>query len=165
MESPTVAGKVLVLETFEARFTVAVGAVVLDGQDRVLLVKHVEAKRGGFWFGKWICPRGKLTIGETLVDGSRREVKEETDLDVEPLGNVIVFDRIVTDGSKTKLHVVYIDFVAKVTGGELNPGSDAGAANWFSKEELKERWAELHEDTQKLLRESEIIENDVPRVR
>ncbi len=62
-------------DDFGERIVVAVGGVVLDRDRRILLVKHVEAKRGGFWFGKWICPGGKLEAGETLVEWVRREVR------------------------------------------------------------------------------------------
>jgi len=47
---------------------VAVGAVIEDGEGRILLVKHV-AERGGFWQGKWICPGGGLELGETIEEG------------------------------------------------------------------------------------------------
>ncbi len=146
---------------FEERIVVAVGAVVLDKDGRVLLVKHVEAKRGGFWFGKWICPGGSLKTGEALVDGVLREIREETSLDVKTSGKAIVFDRIVREQAKTKLHVIYIDFVAKEIGGELKAGSDVGVARWFSKKELEERWGELHEDTQRLIREAGILDKDI----
>src|SRR6267378_5615466 len=96
---------------------VAVGAVVLDETNRVLLVKHVEAKRGGFWFGKWICPGGKLQHGESLEEGTKREVKEETGLEIELTGKPVVFDRIVKRAGKTELHVVYIDHTAHVIRG------------------------------------------------
>ncbi len=46
---------------------VAVGAVIVDKENRVLLVQHVEAKRGGFWYGKWICPGGMLKKGESFL--------------------------------------------------------------------------------------------------
>jgi len=39
-----------------------------------------------------------------------------------------------------------------------------GLARWFSREELRERWGELHEDTQKLMRESGILDQDVALV-
>ena len=38
---------------------VAVGAVILDNEGRVLLGRH-KPERRGFWAGKWICPGGKL---------------------------------------------------------------------------------------------------------
>jgi ADP-ribose pyrophosphatase YjhB (NUDIX family) len=83
---------------------------------------------------------------------------------VETSGRAVVFDRIVKDGSKTSLHVVYVDFVARVTGGELMASSDVGIARWFSREELGERWDELHEDTQRLIKESGILDKGVALV-
>ena len=103
---------------------------------------------------------GSWRLGEDLVDGVRREIKEETGLDVETSGKAVVFDRIVKEHSRTKLHVIYIDFIAKVVGGELKASSDVGLARWFSREELQERWGELHEDTQRLLKEAGVVEKD-----
>lgn len=144
------------------KIQVAVGAVILDENNRVLLVKHVEAKRGGFWFGKWICPGGMLEHGETIEEGTRREVREETQLEVELKGRAIIFDRIVKQGENKGLHVIYIDHVARKVGGKLRAGSDVAIARWFSKEDLREQWDYLHEDTQRLLRESKIVDEDVP---
>ncbi len=144
----------------ERGIMLAVGAVVLDKEGRILLVQHVEAKRGGYWFGKWICPGGKLRLGETLVDGAQREIQEETNLEVSVSRGPFVFERIVRDRSGTNLHVVYVDFVAKVSRGELKASSDAGLARWFSRKELEERWSELHEDTQRLLKMSGVLEKD-----
>ncbi len=139
---------------------VAVGAVVVDDENRVLLVQHVEAKRGGFWYGKWICPGGKLKMGENLVEGMAREVKEETNLDVTVSRGPFTFDRMVKEGSLTRLHVVYIDYVVRVVGGDLKAGSDVGVTRWFSRKELDEHWDELHQDTQRLLRQSGILEKE-----
>ena len=139
----------------------AVGAVILDNDGRVLLVKHVEAKRGGFWFGRWICPGGKLQPGETLEEGTRREIREETGLEIQLVGKPIVFERIVKEKGKTKLHVLYIDHIARVTGGRLKAGSDAAIAEWFSRAQLSERWNELHEDTRRLLLEARVVDSEV----
>ncbi len=46
--------------TLEGGIMVAVGAVVLYKEHRTLLVKHIEEKKGGFWFGKRICAGGKI---------------------------------------------------------------------------------------------------------
>ena len=140
---------------------VAVGAVVLDETNRVLLVKHVDSKKGGFWFGKWICPGGKLQHGETLEEGTKREVREETGLEIELTGKPVVFDRIVKKAGKTELHVVYIDHTAHVIRGQLKAGSDVAIARWFSQEALRSQWDELHEDTKRLLLESRVVDEDV----
>jgi len=128
----------------------AVGAVIRDGDGRILLVKH-KAERGGFWQGKWICPGGKLEPGETLAEGALREVREETHLDIKLGRQLPAFEGIFRDGAKLLLHVVYIDFLADLIGGELKPDDDVGEAEWWDKATLRRRWRELHADTQRLL--------------
>lgn len=134
----------------------AVGAVIEDGEGRILLVKHVE-ERGGFWKGKWICPGGKLELGETIEEGIVREVREETNLEIRLRVPLIPFDRVVKEGEETNLHVIYIDYLAEVVGGELKPASDVGQAIWVPKEEVPAIWAELHDDTKRLLQIANIV--------
>ena len=130
---------------------VAVGAVIEDDKGRILLVKHKQ-ERGGYWQGKWICPGGELEVGEEIKEGIKREVKEETNLEVELVTPLVPFDRIVKVDGKTSLHVIYIDYVARVVSGELKVGSDAGEALWVNKKNIPKMWQELHEDTQSLLK-------------
>ena len=128
---------------------VAVGAVIEDKKGRILLVKHVPGKVG-FWQGKWICPGGKLEEGETIEEGIKREVKEETNLDIELTRPLIPFDRVVKEANKIVLHVIYIDYMARLVAGELRPGSDVGEGRWVERKSLSQ--LELHEDTIRLLK-------------
>jgi ADP-ribose pyrophosphatase YjhB (NUDIX family) len=130
---------------------VAVGAVIEDDKDRILLVKH-RKERGGYWQGKWICPGGELEFGEDIKEGIKREVKEETNLEVELVRPLVPFDRIVEIDGKTGLHVIYIDYIARLVGGKLKAGSDVGEVLWVDKEDISKMWRDLHEDTQRLLR-------------
>ncbi len=129
---------------------VAVGAVIEDDEGRILLVKHVP-ERGGFWQGKWICPGGRLDPGESIRDGIEREVMEETNLKIGLTTPLIPFERIVKSEGQTTLHVVYIDYLAKLVGGELRLGSDVGEGIWVPKGDISKIWGELHEDTQRLM--------------
>lgn len=129
---------------------IGVGAVIEDKEGRVLLVRHVP-QRGGFWQGKWICPGGKLEYGETIERGILREVREETNLEIRLTTPLIAFDRVVKQGEETKLHIIYIDYLAELVGGELKPASDVAQAIWVRKEELPRIWDELHDDTKRLL--------------
>ncbi len=135
---------------------IGVGAIIEDGAGRILLVKHVP-ERGGFWQGKWICPGGALELGETIEEGIKREVKEETQLEIDLIAPLPPFDRIVRSNDEVLLHVVYIDYLAKVTGGELKPGSDIGEAKWAEKERIPQIWGELHNDTKRLLQIAKIM--------
>ena len=128
----------------------AVGAVIEDGKGRILLVRH-KPERGGFWQGKWICPGGELELGEEIGSGVKREIKEETNLEIDLVKPLTPFDRIVKSAEGVNLHVVYIDYIANLVGGELEVGSDVGEALWVEKDKLGSLWEELHEDTKKLL--------------
>lgn len=134
----------------------AVGAVIKDESDRVLLVKH-RPERGGFWQGKWICPGGKLELGERIEDGVRREVREETNLEIRLTSPLAPFDRIVESEGQTELHVIYIDYMAEKSEGDLKPDSDVEEARWATREDILSIWEELHEDTQRLLQIAKIV--------
>lgn len=135
---------------------VAVGAVIQDDKNRILLVKH-KAERGGYWQGKWICPGGELEVGEEIREGIKREIKEETNLDMQLMKPLVPFERIVKTNAKTTLHVIYIDYVAKLLDGELKVASDVGEALWIEKKDIPKIWQELHPDTQRLFELAEIV--------
>ena len=138
------------------QIVVAVGAVIKDGDERILLVRHIP-EREGFWKGKWICPGGKLQVEESIEEGIVREVAEETHLGIRLIAPLVPFERIVKDEDQITLHVIYIDYLAEVVGGELKADSDVGEAIWVDKDTLLEMWEELHEDTQRLLGIARIV--------
>jgi len=109
-----------------------VGAVIIDGS-RVLLIQRGQAPLKG----EWSLPGGALEVGETLEEGIRREVLEETGLIVEPVAVVEVFDRISRDADgRVQYHYVLVDYLCRVTGGTLACASDAAGARWATLDEL-----------------------------
>lgn len=111
---------------------VGVGAVIFD-KDRVLLVKRGHAPMQG----EWSLPGGALELGETLEDGVRREVFEETGLTVEPISIVEVFDRIARDqAGRVQFHYVLVDYLCRVTGGSAACASDAVDLRWAARDDL-----------------------------
>ncbi len=136
---------------------VAVGAVIFNREGELLLVKHLP-ERGGFWQDRWICPGGKLGLGETIVEGVRREVAEETGLEIELLEPLPPFERIHLVDGRLAFHVIYIDYTARVLGG-ASPrcGGDVGEARWFDPKNLAHSWEEVHPDTRSLLALAKVI--------
>lgn len=104
---------------------IAVGAVVLDG-DRLLLVRRAHEPL----LGHLSLPGGVVELGEPLEEALRREVREETGLDVEPLRVVEVLSSIIYEGERVRYHYVIVDFLCVVNGGHLLAASDAGDARW-----------------------------------
>jgi mutator protein MutT len=121
------------LRSYPERPIVGVGAVVLDGR-RVVLVKRANEPLKG----AWSLPGGAVNVGETLADAVRREVREETGLDVEVGPIVDVLDRIRSDpDGRIRFHYVLIDFLCRPTGGELRGASDAEEAAWADAADLR----------------------------
>jgi ADP-ribose pyrophosphatase YjhB (NUDIX family) len=135
---------------------IAVGAVILDAAEQVLLVKHVP-ERQSFWQGKWICPGGRLQVGEHSEAGIRREVWEETRLDIRLIRPLAPFERIIHSDDGVRLHVIYIDYLAERVGGRLQPGDDVGEAVWIPRLELASLGEVLHEDTRRLLEIAQVM--------
>ncbi len=112
---------------------VGVGAVVIE-RGRVLLVERGKEPLRG----KWSLPGGVVEVGEYLKDALRREVLEETGLEVEPVSVIEVFERIMPDASgRTEYHYVLIDYMCRVIGGELAASSDAVRAEWVPRAALR----------------------------
>jgi ADP-ribose pyrophosphatase YjhB (NUDIX family) len=85
--------------------------------------------------GHWTLPGGVLELGESLVDGVKREIAEETGLEVEPIELVELLDRIHREGEKVRYHYVIADYLCRVTGGQLRAASDADAVRWVERAE------------------------------
>jgi ADP-ribose pyrophosphatase YjhB (NUDIX family) len=116
---------------FPDRPFVGVGGVVIH-RNRALLIR-----RGGEPLkGEWSIPGGLIEVGESLEAALRRELMEETGLDVEPLGIIEVFDRIFRRGRRVQYHFVIVDYVCRLRGGRLRPASDVLDARWVRREEL-----------------------------
>lgn len=120
------------MRSYPERPIVGVGAIVLDG-DRVLLVKRAHEPLKG----EWSVPGGAVDVGETLEEAIRREVREETCLDIEVGPIVDVLDRIRYDpDGRVKFHYVLVDFVCRPVGGTLRCASDAEEATWAERADL-----------------------------
>ena len=84
--------------------------MIKDG-DKYLLQNRVKKDWQGYTF-----PGGHIEPGESIVQSAIREVKEETNLDVEIDANKRYTMEYVTDKGTLKQVVL---FIAKCTGGEI----------------------------------------------
>lgn len=125
---------------YPSRPIVGVGVVVWRG-DEVLLIERAKPPLQG----TWSIPGGAQEVGETVAAAGRREVLEETGIDVEITGLVGVVDSIRHDDEgRVRSHYTLIDLTGEWVDGELRPGDDASDCRWVRLDELAayELWSE-----------------------
>jgi ADP-ribose pyrophosphatase YjhB (NUDIX family)/quinol monooxygenase YgiN len=121
------------VRTYPARPIAGVGAIVVDGQRRVLLVKRANPPLAG----RWSLPGGRVELGETLVEAVAREVLEETGLVVKVGPLVDVIDRIHRDSDgRVEYHYVLLDHLCQPAGGVLRAATDAAEVTWAAAGDL-----------------------------
>jgi 8-oxo-dGTP diphosphatase len=103
------------------RHSVSVAAAVVDA-GCVLVVRRCDN-------GRWEPPGGVLELGESIPDGLRREVREETGLTVEPDALTGVYKNLARG-------VVALVFRCRATGGVLTATAEAGDFRWLHRDEL-----------------------------
>lgn len=111
---------------------VAVSAVVRDDRGRLLMVRRTDNSR-------WAIPGGGQEIGETLTDAVRREVAEETGIDVEVTGLIGVFsdpEYVIEFDDGEVRQEFSICFSARPTGGTLRGSEESSEAAWVEPDRL-----------------------------
>jgi 8-oxo-dGTP diphosphatase len=106
------------------RHSVSVAAVVVDDQDRALLVRRRDN-------GHWEPPGGVLELGEEISDGLRREVAEETGLHVEPCALTGVYKNM-------NQHIVALVFRCYRAGGTPTTAGETAALRWATRAEVED---------------------------
>lgn len=111
---------------------VAVGGLIENEEGKILMVKSPD--RG------WEIPGGQVEAGETITDALKREVKEETGIDIE-VGDLKavhsnISKRVQPDGISPIGSIVSFGFTGKAVSGELTTSDESLEVNWFDKEEM-----------------------------
>jgi 8-oxo-dGTP diphosphatase len=104
------------------RHSVSVAGIVIDDHGRALLIQRRDNHR-------WEPPGGVLELGETIHDGLRREVREETGLDVEPVALTGVYKNMARG-------IIALVFRCKITGGDLRTSDESAAFRWATETEI-----------------------------
>ena len=104
------------------------GAIIIDN-DKILVLQQVA--------GHWGFPKGHVEEGETEIQTAKREIKEETNLDVEINDNYRYTEKY-SPAEGIEKEVVY--FIAKKIGGEIKiQEEEVKGIGWFNYEEAIER--------------------------
>jgi len=109
-----------------------VGALIFE-DGKILLVERGKEPLKGYWS----IPGGIVETGEKLEEGIRREVAEETGLNVEPYSMFEIFERIIRDAEdRPEYHYVLIDYLCRRVSGEAAAASDVSRVEWVAERNL-----------------------------
>jgi 8-oxo-dGTP diphosphatase len=118
------------VNTAPPRHSVSVSGVILDDHGRMLLIRRRDNQH-------WEPPGGVLELDETIKDGLRREVREETGLDVEP-------DALTGVYKNMPRGIVALVFRCKVTGGHLTTNDEVTAFRWADEADVRQLTSEVY---------------------
>jgi ADP-ribose pyrophosphatase YjhB (NUDIX family) len=122
-----------------SRPVLGAAAVILSDDGRVVLSRRGQAPDAG----EWSIPGGGVELGESVVEALRREVGEETGLEIAVGAFLEVYERVERDADGVRFHFVVLDYRATVTGGTLRAGTDAAEVVFADPDDL-DRYALAH---------------------
>jgi 8-oxo-dGTP diphosphatase len=106
------------------KHSVSVSAVITDDHGRTLLIQRRDNQH-------WEPPGGVLELNETIEEGLRREAREETGLDIEPIALTGIYKNMPRG-------VIALVFRCKATGGTLAVSHEVPGFRWASASEVAE---------------------------
>jgi nucleoside triphosphatase len=130
-----------------------VGAMIFNPKGELFLMKSHK------WRGQYCVPGGHIELGETMEQAVRREVKEETGLDIYDLEFLCFQEFILDESFWQKRHYIFFDYVCRTDSYEVVLNDEAQSYVWVSLPEalalpvepytlnLIEAYREKHTDT------------------
>lgn len=104
-----------------------VGALIFNHRDEVLMIRTQK------WSNLWGIPGGKIKSGERSVDALRREIKEETNLDIDGISFVLVQDCIHSKEFYRDAHFILLNYTCRTSDHEpVKLNEEAQEFKWVS---------------------------------
>ncbi len=105
-----------------------VGAHIFDTQERLFLMRS-----SGKYGDEWIIPGGKVDFGETILAGLKREIKEETNLDLHDIQFCGVRELV-----ESERHFIFLEHKARALNtADVRLNNEATEFGWFAKADLE----------------------------
>lgn len=109
-----------------------VGALIFNEEGKLFLMKSHK------WNGRYVIPGGHIELGETITEALKREIKEETNLDIYDIEFLMFQEFIYDQIFWEKKHFIFFDFSCKTKNNDVKLNSEAQEYIWISLKELKE---------------------------
>ena len=103
-----------------------VGALIHDGNGRVLMVRTHK------WGDRWGIPGGKIERGESSTAALRREILEETGLELADVNFILVQDCIDSPEFQRPEHFLLLNYLARATSTAVALNDEAEEFRWLT---------------------------------
>jgi 8-oxo-dGTP diphosphatase len=118
------------MDTEPHRHSVSVTGIITDDHAQVLLIQRRDNHC-------WEPPGGVLELGESIEDGLRREVREETGLDVDPVALTGVYKNM-------NRGIIALVFRCTANGGQPSTTDETEAFRWTTEAEVRQLASEAY---------------------
>jgi nucleoside triphosphatase len=102
------------------------GALIFNQEGKMFLTKSHR------WRDKYVIPGGHVELGEKMVDTLKREVKEETGLDIYDMEFICVRELIYSKVFAKRQHLILINFACKTKSRKVTLDSEAQEYVWVT---------------------------------
>lgn len=106
-----------------------VGALIFNQEGKLFLMTSPK------WKGKYVVPGGHIELGETIEQALKREIKEETNLDIYDIKWITLQEFIFDEGFHEKKHFIFFDYACKTKDTEVILGKEGSNYIWVTIDE------------------------------
>lgn len=110
----------------------SVGALIFSPEDKLFLMRSHK------WRNRYVVPGGHIELGERMEDALRREVKEETGLDIYDIEFLMFQEFVFDDAFWKRRHFIFFDHVCRTDSTDATLNLEAQEYIWVSLEEALE---------------------------
>lgn len=125
----------------------ATGALILNESDEIFLMKSPK------WESQWLVPGGKVEKGDSMKETVRKEVREETSLEVSDIEFLEAKDGGNPDDFERDTHFIFLNFVCRAENQDVKlDEQEAVDFKWIDPEQALERDLDINDSTRDFIR-------------
>jgi nucleoside triphosphatase len=106
-----------------------VGALIFNAEGKLFLMSSHK------WRGKWVVPGGHIELGERMEDALRREIKEETNLEIRDIEFVCFQEFVYNERFWKRRHFIFFDFACRTDSTDVQLNDEAQEYVWVTPDE------------------------------
>lgn len=108
----------------------AVSAIIFNPDNKILLCKSHK------WSNKYVIPGGHIELGEKMEQALKREILEETGLEIYDIKLISLKDSIYNNSFHEKKHYIFIDYICKTDSYHVVLNDEAQEYEWVDLEDI-----------------------------